>query len=50
MGINRELEIGVMASRVKNMLGLGLDDDTIISILGITKEDFEEAKIYLENK
>lgn len=48
MGIKQELDITAIVGRVKNLMGLGLDDETIISILGITKEEFEEVKSILE--
>ncbi|MBB6715252.1 hypothetical protein [Clostridium gasigenes] len=46
MGIKQTVEITTMIGRVKKLTALGLDDETIISMLGITKEEFEEIKKY----
>lgn len=47
MGIKQDVEIKTMVGRVKNLTTLGLDDETIISLLGITKQEFEELKKHL---
>ncbi|MBU3132596.1 hypothetical protein KPL40_09010 [Clostridium gasigenes] len=44
MGIKQTVEITTMIGRVKKLTALRLDDETIISMLGITKEEFEEIK------
>ena len=46
MGIKQTVEITTTIEQLKKSTALGLDDETIISMLGIEKEEFEEIKRY----
>lgn len=44
MGIKQELEIEEMIKKIKNLKDLGLGDEDIKNLLGISEEDFEEIE------
>lgn len=42
MGIKQELDNDILLKRIKNLISTGLDQDTILNILGLTREEYEE--------
>lgn len=49
MGVKREVELQTITTRFLNLKSLGLDEETIIKLLEINKEDLEVIKLNLEN-
>lgn len=44
MGVNREIELQTITTRYIKLKNLGLDEESIMKLLGINKEELDEVK------